>query len=567
MNHNFLLFTVVLLTLRESGAFFCEDNSSHYPTSKTYRNFPTDVPSDSFTPWVWDAVYDGERNTVEITIIPRSACSFNKSLWQRAVYVNPDYKHLLADGLLSNILVPEDENRLVLFTNLTKNMPKRQRNYVARSLAESHVMLHETLLCKFYRFGKVIYTSISERINGKVPNMRHGTVQVVCPSLQRVKFDGISLLRNFTLLKPAYDGLGVLFQSIKETDIFIPCSTSQLQIGIEMESKSKPYKISLCTASSRILENGFVEWIEYHRLIGIDHFFVYNTAMSPLYSNIVAKYVNIGLLTLIHWPYSDCVKGMASARAMQWNDTQNTAESIYFLPPKCISQSGALASCYSRYRKTSKYMVHIDDDEFLALNTSSSLSKSVSWGESLVQFVDKLFHEYPKKIAIGFRQVSKLHCPTKIKGKQLDTPESTLGLPRVGRWQHTKCGSMHEQKLIMKTDSVRMFYLHYLSQVESRLGPPNRHTVLLANMTDAVLLHYKVPFDISGDIFGGPVVNSFEKIERCHQHLLQTGHEDGNNLLAIGRLKLPGPMIKRISNELLELLRISYRAIMAQGKG
>jgi hypothetical protein len=70
-----------------------------------------------------------------------------------------------------------------------------------------------------------------------------------------------------------------------------------------------------------------------------------------------------------------------------------------------------------------------------------------------------------------------------------------------------------------------------------------------------------------GDIFGGQVVNSIEKVERCHQYLLETGHEDGNNLLPIGRFNLPGPMIKRISNDLLELLRINYRAIMANGKG
>jgi hypothetical protein len=61
-------------------------------------------------------------------------------------------------------------------------------------------------------------------------------------------------------------------------------------------------------------------------------------------------------------------------------------------------------------------MVHTDDDEFLALNTSNSQSKSTGSGESLLQFVDKLFYEYPKKVAIGFRQVSKVHCPTKNRG-------------------------------------------------------------------------------------------------------------------------------------------------------
>jgi hypothetical protein len=468
---------------------------------------------------------------------------------------NPDYKYLLADGLVSNILVPEDDNHFILYTNLTKNKPKHLWTYVARSLAESHVLLHETPLCQFYRLGKVSHTSISEKIYGKASNMRQGTVQIFCPTPTEI-FDGVSLLRNFTIVNTG-SGVRVLIQFIRETSIFVPCSSKQLLKEIRVKSKLKPYKISLCTASNRILENGFVEWIEYHRIIGIDHFFVYNTAISSSHSNgALTKYIDMGLVTLIHWPYSNCVKGMASGRWMQWK-RGGSNHSIYFQAPKAISQSGALASCYSRYRKTSKYMVHIDDDEFIALNRSKK-SKSPSGG-SLLQFVDEMFFKYPNKIAIGFRQVSKIHCPTKIKGKQPDIQRTSLLLPRIGRWQHTECGSKVEQKLIMKTDSVRMFYIHYLSQVESRLGDSNKHTILLANMTDAVLLHYRVPPDISGDIFGGQIVNAVVKENRCYQYLLETGHEDNNNTLS------RGPMIKRISNDLRALLKINYHAIMAQG--
>jgi hypothetical protein len=77
-------------------------------------------------------------------------------------------------------------------------------------------------------------------------------------------------------------------------------------------------------------------------------------------------------------------------------------------------------------------------------------------------------------------------------------------------------------------------------------------------MTDAVLLHYRVPPDISGDIFGGQIVNAIVKEDRCYQYLLETGHEDNNNTLS------RGPMIKRISYDLQALLKINYHAIMAQ---
>jgi adenylate kinase family enzyme len=419
-------------------------------------------------------------------------------------------------------------------------------------------MLHETPICKFHRLGKVFHTSASEKIYGKVSNMRQGTVQIVC-STPLEFFDGVSLLRTFTIINPGR-GNRFLIRFIRETSIFVPCSSKQLLKEIRIKSELKPHKISLCTASNRILENGFVEWIEYHRLIGIDHFFIYNTNISSSRLNgALTKYIDMGLVTLIHWPYSNCVKGMASGRWMQWNDTSNHL--IYFRPPKAIAQSGALASCYSRYRKTSKYMVHIDDDEFIALNRSKQ-SKS-SPGESLLQFVNEVFLKHPNKIAIGFRPVSKVYCPAKNKGKRSDIQETSSLLPRIGRWKHTECGKKFEQKLIMKTDSVRMFYIHYLSQVESRLGDSNKHTILLANITDVVLLHYRVPQDISGDVFGGQIVNAVIKEDRCSQYLLETGHEDNNNLN--NNTLSEGPMIKRIPNELQELLKINYHVIMAQG--
>lgn len=546
---------ILLIGGNSRAALFCEDNHSHYrETYQNFKNFPTDVPNNSFTPWVWDAVHHGERNVLEITIIPISACSFDKNLWQEAVNDIPDQKYRLADGLSSNILVPVAKEHLYLFRNFTKNYPQSEIQQITDRLDESHVMLHETPICKFHRFGKLIYTSLSEKIFGKLPYLKQGTVQVVCPSPPE-KFDGVSLLRNFIMMSST--GSSVLIQYSKESDVFVPCSAKKLNKKTETKSKNKAFKISLCTASARIFDVNFVEWIEYHRLIGVNHFFVYNTALSSRHLKGTLKhYIDIGLVTLIQWPYNNCVKGMGGGRWLHWKSRNSTLgnDSKYFRPPVAISQTAALASCYSRYRSTSKYIVHIDDDEFITLSGST---QSRSPDESLLEFVEKLFADYPDKVAIGFRQVSKYHCPTKGKGSQ--SFESTIELPRVGRWQHTQRGEIHESKLIMKTDSVRMFYVHYLSQVEPRLGHPSLHTALSANMTDAVLLHYRVPSETSGDIFGGHVANGVKK-GTCDQRLLKKGHEDYNRLLSIKH------MIRRISPHLQALLKINYRAVMVHGK-
>jgi hypothetical protein len=40
-------------------------------------------------------------------------------------------------------------------------------------------------------------------------------------------------------------------------------------------------------------------------------------------------------------------------------------------------------------------------------------------------------------------------------------------LPRVGRWKVSEKMQPYEGKLIMRTSAVRMFFVHYVSQLES----------------------------------------------------------------------------------------------------
>jgi len=46
------------------------------------------------------------------------------------------------------------------------------------------------------------------------------------------------------------------------------------------------------------------EWIEYHRLAGVDHFFLYNNYSEDEYRPILAPYLKEQLVTLINWPFT-----------------------------------------------------------------------------------------------------------------------------------------------------------------------------------------------------------------------------------------------------------------------
>ena len=66
---------------------------------------------------------------------------------------------------------------------------------------------------------------------------------------------------------------------------------------------NKKYKIAICG----IFKNEasyLTEWIEYHEMIGIDHFYLYNNNSEDHYQEVLLPYINRGLVTLIDWPYN-----------------------------------------------------------------------------------------------------------------------------------------------------------------------------------------------------------------------------------------------------------------------
>jgi hypothetical protein len=60
---------------------------------------------------------------------------------------------------------------------------------------------------------------------------------------------------------------------------------------------------------------------------------------------VLADYIHMGLVTTVRWPYENCVKNMGSGRKVMLSAPFRDV----FMPPRAISQTGALASCYSRW--------------------------------------------------------------------------------------------------------------------------------------------------------------------------------------------------------------------------
>ncbi|HEV8052673.1 MAG TPA: glycosyltransferase family 92 protein [Parachlamydiaceae bacterium] len=63
------------------------------------------------------------------------------------------------------------------------------------------------------------------------------------------------------------------------------------------------YNLSICAIFKNEARN-LKDWIDYHRKIGVDHFYLYNTGSRDQYFPILIPYMNEGLVTLVNWPSS-----------------------------------------------------------------------------------------------------------------------------------------------------------------------------------------------------------------------------------------------------------------------
>lgn len=92
------------------------------------------------------------------------------------------------------------------------------------------------------------------------------------------------------------------------------------------------------------------EWIEYHKLIGVEKFYLYNNSSTDGYLEVLEPYVDSKEVTLIPWPYP-------FVGAEQWNAVQYIAYD----------------DCLNRTRNVVKWLAIIDVDEFICLDQEDSL--------------------------------------------------------------------------------------------------------------------------------------------------------------------------------------------------
>ena len=121
----------------------------------------------------------------------------------------------------------------------------------------------------------------------------------------------------------------IKFIFVKFQNFFYYCCFFLIKRG----GTSKKYNVSLCA----IFKNEapyLKEWIEYHSLIGVDHFYLYNNNSNDNYMSILKPYVEKNKVTIIDFPYEH-------------------------------AQMKAYGNCIKKYKNESRWIGFIDIDEFV----------------------------------------------------------------------------------------------------------------------------------------------------------------------------------------------------------
>jgi Glycosyltransferase family 92 len=128
---------------------------------------------------------------------------------------------------------------------------------------------------------------------------------------------------------------------------------------IEAREQKYQYDLSFCM----IFQNDaqyLKEWIEFHRLVGGQHFYLYNNLSTDNYQEVLAPYISEGIVELFDWPYP-------SNNVAEWDAIQVLAY-----------QDG-----WSHAKTKTKWLAILDSDEFLFPVHCDSLVKFLSFYEKI----------------------------------------------------------------------------------------------------------------------------------------------------------------------------------------
>ncbi len=216
--------------------------------------------------------------------------------------------------------------------------------------------------------------------------------------------------------------------SSSSTNIFNTCPpVRQVKHKVEYNKKNKNsntkensniFNISVCAQVTTPIimnnEEGLQEWIEYHKILGVEHFFLYQETTIDKTNKILLHYQQKGLVTVIPWISS--------------SDKDES--------------SSSLVSCFLRFRATSTWILALPTThDFIGLNTKKIMN--------LKSLTDSYYSN--RADFVGFEFKKNIYTPCNSNNNSSNTTK--LRYIHMNEYQSVDSSKKHQSYLV-RTDKV-----------------------------------------------------------------------------------------------------------------
>ena len=247
-----------------------------------------------------------------------------------------------------------------------------------------------------------------------------------------------------------------------KTVFFICLTLSSVLFADTNEAQTeKKYTLSIC-AIFRNEARYLKEWIEYHRLVGVDHFYLYNNKSMDYYRRVLDPYIKTGIVTLINWP-DHLEEWEEVVEAYRWALSTQVPAYEHAIKLKAATES--------------KWLVFVEIDEFLVPFEKSTLVEQLEpYNEYVAVTLSRIYYDASKtdtvprrRLVIESTELTKgEENPQKSVSKTIFKPDRAVGFtwPPYRPCFACECDKEielkhHDMRINRYTNRYQKGYLYY----------------------------------------------------------------------------------------------------------
>lgn len=399
--------------------------------------------------WVWDASFSDTLGAyISILLVDNDICPYNRTrfLSERSDFMKDRAKENLK-AYLNSTSIPKDSLKSKIFCRYydkrshllgtvvsTKVLATTKDEYYAKQDINNNDKNKKVKSFKNMKNIYVVRCPVPIEYRDKSPLQLRMQIPPFSPLLTRAKDKNKFTNKGRQLLQIDNnpDTKQVVSNGIVKkqgnqifamTQMFPICPFAVKRKATDLPQQ-RLYNISLCTTLKNDMKEEVVEWIEQHRILGVEHVFMFDSRIKVKNSKadddsdeyqmdkILNKYVESGILTLIPWYFSNC------------EDTSTDS----------VEKVTAESSCFLRFRSASQWIGFMPINEIIAIKIDHSVGGSVL--TDLPNFINFVERKTKGDLsAIGFHKLPLVKCSDSIIIDTLHEASISISINRISKNQ------------------------------------------------------------------------------------------------------------------------------------